>query len=92
MSISKESIKMAYKNAEAALEAEREMQEDIAGIHEHRGFVITRLHEYGLCHITTADPEEKLPRPLQGRWTDVVTAKEYIDKFLENQEKTSEAN
>jgi len=83
---------MAYKNAEAALEAERLMQEEIAGIHEHRGFVVTRLHEYGLCHITTADPKEKLPRPLQGRWTDVVTAKAYIDTFLESQEKANEKN
>jgi hypothetical protein len=89
MFISKESIKMAYKNAEAALQAEREMKQEIAGIHEHRGFVVTRLHEYGLCKITTADPKEKLPRPLQGRWTDVVTAKEYIDKFLETKEKAS---
>lgn len=74
---------MAYKTGEEAIEAERLMLEEIKGIWEHRGFVISRYGEHNLVRITTADPEDKLPRPLQGLWTDLETAKTYINNFLD---------
>jgi hypothetical protein len=78
---------MAYKTGEEALSAERLMQNEIKGIWEHKGFLISRYGEHNLCRITTADPEEKLPKPLMGMFTEPELAKTYINNFLESNEK-----
>lgn len=74
---------MAYNTDEKRREAERQMQEELRGIHPYGDFIIVKQNSYGLFRIEHEDPEANVPKALLGLWTDVTTAREAINRVME---------
>lgn len=72
---------MAYNTNEKRLDAERQMQEELAGVHEYGDFIIRKQDSYGMFRIEPKEEGTKISKPLLGLWTDATTAREAIDRF-----------
>jgi hypothetical protein len=69
---------MAYNTDEKRREAERQMQEELLGLHEYGNWIIRKQDSYGMFRIE--HKEGATPKPLLGLWTDKTEAMAAIDR------------
>lgn len=72
---------MAYASAEKMQDAERQMQEELAGVHPYGDFIIRKQDSYGMFRIEPKEEGGKVPKVLLGLWTDQTEARAAIDRF-----------